>query len=122
MASHWLGSGVGVAPRLRTSPGMAPARGLFTHIRPMPVPPTDVVNRQPRIPTQLAWAARIEHITENRDLWPLLWDANSAVAEAYGLDAADFDHILGAFPVFARKHPDFFAYLKESLERWRVEA
>jgi hypothetical protein len=75
----------------------------------------------PRIPTQLAWTVGIEHITENRDLWPLLWDANRAVAEAYGLNAADLDHILSAFPVFARKHPDFFAYLKERLERWRVE-
>jgi len=58
---------------------------------------------------------------ENRDLWPLLWDANRAVAEAYGLNANDLDHILSAFPVFARKHPEFFAYLKERLERWRVE-
>jgi hypothetical protein len=66
--------------------------------------------------------AGIEHITEDRDLWPLLWDANRAVAEAYGLDAADLDHILGAFPVFARKHPDFFAYFEERLDGWRIEA
>jgi hypothetical protein len=106
------------ALRLRT----AGTHVSFTYMRPMPVPPADVVNRLPRIPTQLAWTAGIDHITENRDLWPLLWDANRAVAEAYGLDAADLDHILGAFPVFARKHPDFFAYLKERLERWRIGA
>lgn len=106
------------ALRLRT----AGTSVSFTYMRPMPIPPADVVNRLPRIPTQLAWFAGIEHITENRDLWPLLWDANRAVAEAYGLNAADLDHILTAFPVFARKHPDFFAYLKERLARWRVEA
>lgn len=91
----------------------------FTYMCPMPVPPADVVDRLPRIPTQFAWTAGIEHITENRDLWPLLWDANRAVAETYGLNAADLDHILSAFPVFARKHPDFFAYLRQRLEEWK---
>lgn len=90
----------------------------FTYMRPMPVPPADVVDRLPRIPTQLAWTAGIEHITENHGLWPSLWDANRAVAEAYGINAADFDHILSAFPVFARKHPNFFAYLRQRLEEW----
>jgi hypothetical protein len=88
----------------------------------MPVPPADAVNPLLRIPTQLAWTAGIEHITENRDLWPLPWDTNHAVAETYGLDPGDFAHILRAFPVFARKRPACFAYLKERLERWRVEA
>lgn len=106
------------ALRLRT----AGTSVSFTYMRPMPVPPADVVNRLPRISTQLAWVAGIEHITENRDLWPLLWDANRAVAEAYGLSAADLDHILEAFPVFARKHPDFFALLRERLESWKAEA
>jgi hypothetical protein len=103
------------ALRLRT----AGTSVSFTYMRPMPVPPAAAVNRLPRIPTQLAWTAGIEHITDNRDLWPLLWDANRAVAEAYGLDAADFAHILSAFPVFARKHPDFFAYLRQRLEEWK---
>ena len=93
----------------------------FTYMRPMSVPPADVADRLPRIPTQLAWSAGIEHITENRDLWPLLWNANRAVAEACGLNADDLDHILSAFPVFARKRPDFFAYLKERLEGWKAE-
>jgi hypothetical protein len=106
------------ALRLRT----AGTHVSFTYMRPMPVPSADVVNRLPRIPTQLAWAAGIEHISENRDLWPLLWDANRAIAEAYGLNANDLDHILSAFPVFARKHPEFFGYLKEHLEGWRIEA
>jgi hypothetical protein len=105
------------ALRLRT----AGTHVSFTYMRPMPVPPADVVNRLPRILTRLAWSAGIEHITENRDLWPLLWDANRAVAEAYGLNAADLDHILSAFPVFARKRPDFFAYLRQRLEGWKTE-
>lgn len=103
------------ALRLRT----AGTHVSFTYMRPMPVPPADVANRLPRIPTHLAWAAGIEHITDNRDLWPDLWTANRAVAEAYGLNDADLDHILTTFPVFARKHPDFFAYLRQRLEEWK---
>jgi bifunctional DNA-binding transcriptional regulator/antitoxin component of YhaV-PrlF toxin-antitoxin module len=30
------------------------------------------------------------------------------VAKAYGLSQDDFRHILASFPVFARKHPEFF--------------
>jgi len=87
----------------------------------MQVPPDDIVNNLPLVPTHLAWEAGVDHISELRELWPLLWDANRAVAEAYGLDAADFDHILGTFPVFARKRPDFFAYLRQRLDEWKTK-
>lgn len=40
---------------------------------------------------------------------------------SWGLDAADLDHILTAFPVFARKHPEFFVYLLQRLEEWKTE-
>jgi len=102
---------------------MARAWGTFTFLRPLPFPvrTAEVVNRLSWIPTQLTWAPGIEYITEHRDPWSFPWDANPAVAEAYGLNADDLDHILSAFPVFARKHPDFFGYLKERLERWRIE-
>jgi hypothetical protein len=93
-----------------------------TYMRPMPVPPADVVNRLPRIPTHLAWEHGLSHITDKHDLWPLLWDANRAVAEAYGLTAEDFAHILQSFPVFARKRPEFFAYLQARLAEWKAGA
>jgi hypothetical protein len=87
----------------------------------MPVPPALTVNSLSRIATHLAWEGGLSHITEQRDLWPLLWDANRAVAEAYGLSADDFDHILASFPGFARKRAEFFLYLQERLAEWRAE-
>jgi hypothetical protein len=87
----------------------------FTYMRPMPVPASDVVNRLPTVPTHLAWASGIDHITDAKELWPLLWDTNRAVVEGYGLTPDDFEHILNAFPVFARKRPAFFAYLQANL-------
>jgi hypothetical protein len=101
----------------------------FTYMRPMPVPPAHVVNRLLRIPTQLAWERPIANrqskiansLTDDRDLWPLLWDANRAVAEAYDLTPNDFEHILHSFPVFARKRKEFFAYLLQRLEEWKAE-
>jgi len=105
------------ALRLRT----AGTSVSFTYVRPMPVPPADVVNRLPRIPTRLAWECGLKHITDDRDTWPLLWDANRAVAEAYGLTPDDFEHILSTFPVLARKRPAFVAYLRERLQQWKEE-
>jgi hypothetical protein len=115
------------ALRLRT----AGTSVSFTYMRPMPVPPADVVSRLPIVPTHLAWEAGVDHISEMRDLWPALWDSNRAVAEAYDLGPEEFDHILRGSPtdpdvysetfrVFARKRPDFFAYLHERLEEWRT--
>lgn len=105
------------ALRLRT----AGTHVSFTYIKPMPVPPADVVNRLPRIPTLLAWECGLKHIAEDREMWPSLWDANRAVAEAYGLTPDDFDHMLGTFPVMARKRPAFVAYLREQLEEWKQQ-
>jgi hypothetical protein len=103
------------ALRLRT----AGTHVSFTYMLPMPVPPADIVNRSPHVPTELAWDCGVEHITEIEDLWPLLVQANLAVAEAYGLTPDDFEHILSTFPVFARKRPEFYAYLQERVREWR---
>ena len=105
------------ALRLRT----AGTSVSFTYIRPMPVPPGSVVDRLPRIPTRLAWECGLKHITDDRDAWPLLWDANRGVAEAYSLTPDDFEYILGTFPGLARKRPAFVAYLLERLEEWKAE-
>jgi hypothetical protein len=50
-----------------------------------------------------------------------LAEANLIVAKGYQLEPADFEHILSSFPVFARKRPAFFAYLRERLAEWAEE-
>lgn len=105
------------ALRLRT----AGTHVSFTYILPMPVPPAPVVNRLPRIQTQFA-DGRFDCLADNEAQWPALWQANRAVAQAYGLDAADLAHILASFPVFGRKRPEFYALLKERVDEWRTEA
>ncbi len=105
------------ALRLRT----AGTHVSFTYIQPMPVPRPDVTNALPGISTRLAWESAIQHVTEDHDLWPDLWAAHRAVAEAYGLGPADFEHILSAFPVFARKRPAFYFYLRERVTEWISE-
>lgn len=102
--------------RLRAATNVHP-----THMRPMPVPPAAMVNRLPRIETQLAWERSIEHVTDDNALWPNLWAGNRAVAEAYGLGPDEFAHILASFPVFARKRAAFHAFLLERLAEWRAE-
>ena len=105
------------ALRLRT----AGTHVSFTYILPMPVPPVEFVNRLSVIATRFAWEVGIEHITEDESLWPALWEVNRAVASAYGLSAEDFAHILTAFPVFARKRPEFQAFLKTQVAQWEVK-
>ncbi len=106
------------ALRLRT----AGTHVSFTYIKPMPIPRVEVAEKLPLVPSRLAWKANIEHVTDDSSAWPALWAANRAVAEAYGLTADDMDHILDAFPVFARKRPEFFAYLEEQVAAWKAEA
>lgn len=103
------------ALRLRT----AGTNVSFTYILPMPVPPAAEVARLPSLATRMAWRAGISHITEDEALWNSLWVANRAVAQAYGLNAADFGHVLASFPGFARKRPDFHAFLLTRLAEWR---
>jgi hypothetical protein len=95
----------------------------FTYMRPMPVPGVTEVKRLARvgIATRSAWNDGISHISDTKSMWPLLWEANRAVAEAYSLSPDDLDHILGEFPVFARKRFDFFSYLKARIQDWRAE-
>jgi hypothetical protein len=106
------------ALRLRT----AGTHVSFTYILPMSVPPAAVVPDLPSVATQLAWETGMEHITHDEGTWPVLWQANRAVAEAYGLSPDDFEHILDSFPVMARKRPAFVAYLRERLAEWRLAA
>lgn len=87
----------------------------FTYILPMPVPPVELVNRLPRIRSRPGWRLGIGDWANDRSHWPLLWEANLAVSKAYGLTTDDFEHILGTFPVFTRKHPEFMGFLRQKL-------
>ncbi|MBI3916315.1 MAG: type I restriction endonuclease subunit M [Betaproteobacteria bacterium] len=87
----------------------------FTYILPMPVPPAELVNRLPRIPCRPGWGLGIGDLADDRAHWPSLWEANLAVSRAYGLTTDDFKHILGTFPVFTRKHPEFMEFFRQEL-------
>jgi hypothetical protein len=91
----------------------------FSQILPMPVPAASDVRHLPVLATRAAWEIGIEHITEDKALWPSVWEANRAVATAYGLNADDLRHILAAFPVMARKRPEFHAFLVSRLNEWQ---
>ncbi|CEK13072.1 hypothetical protein CP488_00346, partial [Chthonomonas calidirosea] len=65
--------------------------------------------------------ANMKHVLAFLDAWTEIWLANRAVAEAYGLSPEDFEYILSTFPVFARKRPEFYAYLQERVQEWKRE-
>lgn len=104
------------ALRLRT----AGTHISFTYLRPMPVPVAAATNALPKVQTLCAWEQGVEHITKLESLWNNLWLANRAVAEAYGLDADDFAHILTTFPGSARKRPSFYAFIQERVAEWKT--
>lgn len=93
----------------------------FTYILPMPVPSANAVAHLPQIATRAAWQAGIQNLADDRASWQPLWAVNRAVAEAYGLDADDFAHILASFPGFARKRAPLHAFFLEQLAAWRAE-
>jgi len=61
------------------------------------------------------------NIYEMQEYWNNLWFSNSAIAEAYGLTPDDLEYILSTFPVFARKRPEFYAYLQQCVVEWKEE-
>jgi len=71
--------------------------------------------------TRSASASAVASLFDESAKWGQLWHSERAVAEAYGLGPDAFEHILSAFPVFARKRPVFFAYLRERLAAWKEE-
>lgn len=102
------------ALRLRT----AGTHVSFTYILPMPVPTVDALQRLPAMQTRSASELGIEHVTQDESHWPDLWEANRAVAEAYGLNANDLAHILDTFPVFARKRLELMEFFRRNLSEW----
>lgn len=93
----------------------------FTYLERIAVPPPSITSLLPSLETVSVAGTDIDHISALEDKWPALWEVNRAMAESYGLGPDDFEHILSAFPVFVRKRPTFYAYLKERLAEWREE-
>lgn len=102
----------------------------WTYISRVPVPSATVVRGFLPIPTRSAadnkqWhgktkSARIA-LANNPEHFEELWRNERAVAQAYGLNAADFAHILASFPVFARKRSEVFGYYQQQCAVWAAE-
>ena len=90
----------------------------FTCMRPVAVPPVARLAAVPELPTQCAWESGHPHITDDPGHWETLWQINRTVAEAYGLSAEDFAHILDSFPGLAKKRPEFVAFLRGRVAEW----
>jgi hypothetical protein len=93
----------------------------FTYMARIATPKPLVANALPVVETVAAWRTGHDHIGELPGAWPTVWQCNRAVAEAYGLGPDDFEHILSTFPVFARKRPEFYAYLLARLAEWKEQ-
>jgi hypothetical protein len=94
----------------------------FTHVGRVAVLPPGVATSLFVFETITAGGRDIEHITAVKDQWLSLWELNRSVAGAYSLTAEDFEYILSTFPVFARKHPEFYVYLLERVKEWKVDS
>ncbi|HXG43489.1 MAG TPA: N-6 DNA methylase [Gemmatimonadales bacterium] len=60
-------------------------------------------------------------VYDQRNLWAVLWGAEKVVATAYGLGPDELALLLADFDVFARKRPEFHAYLMARLAEWKEE-
>lgn len=108
---------VDFAIRLRT----AATHLNFTYMARIATLEPSIVNLLPTVDTVTAAPSGAEHISEILEAWESVWLTNRAVAEAYGLTPEDFEYILSTFPVFARKRPEFYAYLKKRVAEWKEE-
>lgn len=61
-------------------------------------------------------------VYDSKTYWDALWQVEKNVAKCYGLDSDEVEFILADFPVFARKRPEFFAYLQTRLAEWKAES
>jgi len=102
--------------RFRVSANVSPM-----YLKLPPIPNITGFSASEMLPTLSSLELECEHITTKESIWPRLWGINRRVAEAYGLTPDDFEYILSTFPVFARKRPEFFAYLKRRIAEWKEE-
>ncbi len=89
----------------------------FSQMSRCPLPSADEISID-TLATRSVIGRKEDNITELSECWPSLWEANRAVAAAYGLTAEEFEHILASFPVFAHKRPAFLAYLQTRIGEW----
>ncbi|MGB7296679.1 MAG: hypothetical protein WBC70_13930 [Candidatus Aminicenantales bacterium] len=66
-------------------------------------------------------SGKVRHIAEIAAKYPEIWLANKGIAQAYGLTPDDFEYMLFTFPVFSRKRPAFYSYLKHRIAEWKEE-
>jgi hypothetical protein len=93
----------------------------FTYIQPVVVPTAEAAAALPRLATRFAPSAGISHLEADQASWPVLWNIDRAVAEAYSLAPQDFAHILATFPVWRRKRPGLAAFYDQRLAEWVSE-
>jgi hypothetical protein len=93
----------------------------FTHVLRIAVPSMSEVYSVKWHTTLSAAGTELTSLFEDQKNRDSLWSTNRAVAEAYGLGPDDFEYILSTFPVFARKRPEFYAYLQERVREWKEE-
>lgn len=93
----------------------------FTYVERFAVPPADVTRSLPTLPTKSVATTLASHVADLSECWDHVWFVNRAVAETYGLTPDDFEYILSTFPAFARKRPEFYAYLQERVQEWKRE-
>jgi hypothetical protein len=93
--------------------------GRNTHVARVAVPSLADGRVIPAIPTRSADGGGAARASDPQ-YFEAVWRANKAVAQAYGLTPEDLAHILGTFPVFARKRPVFMDFLLRSLSECGV--
>jgi hypothetical protein len=94
----------------------------FTYMARVATPEAGVANTLPVVSTMAVAQQGPVHVGEVRAAWSSVWEANRAIAHAYGVDPEELQHILFTFPVLARKRPEFHAYLLARLAEWKEQA
>ncbi|MCX7974134.1 MAG: hypothetical protein N3B16_06475, partial [Candidatus Aminicenantes bacterium] len=102
--------------RLRISLSIGP-----THLLRLAIIPRYLIDKIPIIETVSVYDDRLISIYINLNKYEKMWRLNKAVAEAYGLNADDFEYILSTFPVFQRKRPEFCQFMKKKIKEWKEE-
>ena len=87
----------------------------WTYVSRVAVPPVADCQQIPAIETVSTDGA--EPAERNEPYFEAVWQANRAVAQAYGLTADDLAYILSTFPVFVRKRSEFHDFLLRRLDQ-----
>lgn len=93
----------------------------FTHVSRVALPPVEAAHSIYAQRTGSNDGVSRKVLAEREEHFADIWRSERSVAEAYGLGATDFEHILDSFPVFARKRPAFRAFLRDRVTEWKAE-